>query len=106
MLEARPFASTSHCFWNNEILTPIQKNGMIERADDLGLPYRTVIIRRDYFSPEGLGGANSDARPALAESTDTCSGLSRLLRVHDNYSVHTSISSRLPTPAHMVQAQM
>ncbi|CAE7175903.1 unnamed protein product [Rhizoctonia solani] len=68
------------CFWNNEILTPIQKNGMIgpgatafkklrilldrmmlrrtkvgpevERADDLGLPPRTVVVRRDYFSPE------------------------------------------------------
>ncbi|KAG6330476.1 hypothetical protein ID866_8612, partial [Astraeus odoratus] len=57
------------CFWNNEILTPIQKHGMdgpgltafkklrdllerIQRADDLGLPPRTVIIRRDYFSPE------------------------------------------------------
>ncbi|KDQ12678.1 hypothetical protein BOTBODRAFT_112348 [Botryobasidium botryosum FD-172 SS1] len=64
------------CFWNNEILTPIQKHGMtgpgqlafkklkilldrmmlrrtkIERADDLGLPPRTVIVRRDYFSPE------------------------------------------------------
>ncbi|CAE6511630.1 unnamed protein product [Rhizoctonia solani] len=79
------------CFWNNEILTPIQKNGMfgpgaiafkklrilldrmmlrrtkklrilldrmmlrrtkVERADDLGLPPRTVVVRRDYFSPE------------------------------------------------------
>ncbi|KIJ70617.1 hypothetical protein HYDPIDRAFT_77257 [Hydnomerulius pinastri MD-312] len=64
------------CFWNNEILTPIQKNGVvgpgkiafkklrilldrmmlrrtkIQRADDLGLPPRMVIIRRDYFSPE------------------------------------------------------
>ncbi|KAI0637648.1 SNF2 family N-terminal domain-containing protein [Trametes polyzona] len=64
------------CFWNNEILTPIQKNGMVgpgqrafrklkilldrmmlrrtkvQRADDLGLPPRTVVIRRDYFSPE------------------------------------------------------
>ncbi|KAF8351074.1 SNF2 family N-terminal domain-containing protein [Amanita rubescens] len=64
------------CFWNNEILTPIQKNGMsgpgeiafkklkilldrmmlrrtkLQKADDLGLPPRTVIIRRDYFSPE------------------------------------------------------
>ncbi|KAI0772507.1 SNF2 family N-terminal domain-containing protein [Trametes elegans] len=64
------------CFWNNEILTPIQKNGMlgpgqdafkklkilldrmmlrrtkVQRADDLGLPPRTVIIKRDYFSPE------------------------------------------------------
>lgn len=64
------------CFWNNEILTPIQKHGMlgpgaiafkklrvlldrimlrrtkIQRADDLGLPPRTVIVRCDYFSPE------------------------------------------------------
>ncbi|KIJ32343.1 hypothetical protein M422DRAFT_184579, partial [Sphaerobolus stellatus SS14] len=64
------------CFWNNEILTPIQKNGMtgpgqiafkklkilldrmmlrrtkLERADDLDLPPRTVIVRRDYFSEE------------------------------------------------------
>ncbi|KAI0643640.1 SNF2 family N-terminal domain-containing protein [Trametes meyenii] len=64
------------CFWNNEILTPIQKNGMlgpgqtafkklkilldrmmlrrtkVQRADDLGLPPRTVVVRRDYFSPE------------------------------------------------------
>lgn len=24
----------------------------IERADDLGLPPRTVIVRKDYFSPE------------------------------------------------------
>ncbi|KAH7924828.1 hypothetical protein BV22DRAFT_1012466 [Leucogyrophana mollusca] len=64
------------CFWNNEILTPIQKHGIagpgkwafkklrilldrmmlrrtkIQRADDLGLPPRTVVVRRDYFSPE------------------------------------------------------
>ncbi|KAF8308831.1 hypothetical protein DL93DRAFT_2063577 [Clavulina sp. PMI_390] len=64
------------CFWNNEILTPIQKHAFsgpgktafkklkilldrmmlrrtkIERADDLGLPPRTIIVRRDYFSPE------------------------------------------------------
>ncbi|KAJ2923513.1 hypothetical protein H1R20_g13580, partial [Candolleomyces eurysporus] len=64
------------CFWNNEILTPIQKTGMrgagqtafqklrilldqmmlrrtkLQRADDLGLPPRTVIVRRDHFSPE------------------------------------------------------
>ncbi|KZT74470.1 hypothetical protein DAEQUDRAFT_660154 [Daedalea quercina L-15889] len=64
------------CLWNNEILTPIQKNGMVgpgeiafkklkilldrmmlrrtklQRADDLGLPPRTVVVRRDYFSPE------------------------------------------------------
>ncbi|KAI0289521.1 SNF2 family N-terminal domain-containing protein [Russula brevipes] len=67
---------THTCFWNNEILTPIQKHGMqdlgavafkklrilldrimlrrtkIQRADDLGLPPRVVIVRRDYFSPE------------------------------------------------------
>lgn len=24
----------------------------IERADDLGLPPRTLVVRRDYFSPE------------------------------------------------------
>ena len=24
----------------------------LQRADDLGLPPRTVVIRRDYFSPE------------------------------------------------------
>jgi DNA repair protein RAD16 len=24
----------------------------IQRADDLGLPPRTVVVRRDYFSPE------------------------------------------------------
>ncbi|KAG1739931.1 SNF2 family N-terminal domain-containing protein [Suillus paluster] len=64
------------CFWNNEILTPIQKHGIegpgkisfkklrilldrmmlrrtkIQRADDLDLPPRMVIVRRDYFSPE------------------------------------------------------
>ncbi|KAH9483020.1 ATP-dependent helicase rhp16 [Psilocybe cubensis] len=64
------------CFWNTEILTPIQKHGMIgpgknafkklkilldrmmlrrtklQKADDLGLPPRTVLVRRDYFSPE------------------------------------------------------
>lgn len=64
------------CFWNNEILTPIQKYGMVgegltafkklkilldrmmlrrtkvERADDLGLPPRIVKCRRDYFSEE------------------------------------------------------
>ncbi|KAJ7590563.1 SNF2 family N-terminal domain-containing protein [Mycena floridula] len=64
------------CFWNTEILTPIQKNGMegpgkpafkklrilldrmmlrrtkLQRSEDLGLPPRTVIVRRDYFSPE------------------------------------------------------
>ncbi len=24
----------------------------LERADDLGLPPRTIIVRRDFFSPE------------------------------------------------------
>ncbi|WVQ75250.1 hypothetical protein IAR50_004863 [Cryptococcus sp. DSM 104548] len=66
------------CFWNTEILTPIAKYGIesggpghtafkklkilldrmmlrrtkLERADDLGLPPRTIVVRRDYFSPE------------------------------------------------------
>lgn len=64
------------CFWNNEILTPIQKYGMVgegktafkklkilldrmmlrrtkvERADDLGLPPRVVKCRKDFFSEE------------------------------------------------------
>ncbi|KAG6870690.1 ATP-dependent helicase, partial [Termitomyces sp. Mi166 len=62
--------------WNNEILTPIQKHGMVgsgkpafknlkilldrmmlrrtklQRANDLGLPPRTVLVHKDYFSPE------------------------------------------------------
>ncbi|KAH6915496.1 SNF2 family N-terminal domain-containing protein [Coprinopsis sp. MPI-PUGE-AT-0042] len=56
----RPMMHT--CFWNNEVLSPIQKQGMegcghswvqeLQRADDLGLPPRTIIVRRDYFSPE------------------------------------------------------
>lgn len=64
------------CFWNNEILTPIQRYGMVgegktafkklkilldrmmlrrtkvERADDLGLPPRIVKCRKDFFSEE------------------------------------------------------
>ncbi|GAB5588326.1 DNA repair protein rad16 [Umbelopsis nana] len=64
------------CWWNNEILKPIQRYGTrgeglnafkklrmlldkmmlrrtkIERADDLGLPPRTVVIRRDLFNEE------------------------------------------------------
>lgn len=24
----------------------------LERADDLGLPPRTIVVRKDYFSPE------------------------------------------------------
>ncbi|KAL7314017.1 DNA repair protein rad16 [Mucor circinelloides] len=64
------------CWWNNEVLKPIQNNGYvndgrvalkklgllldrimlrrtkIQCADDLGLPPRTVIVRRDYFSDE------------------------------------------------------
>jgi len=62
---------------NTEILTPIAKYGIsvgnpghtafkklkvlldrmmlrrtkLERADDLGLPPRTIVVRRDYFSP-------------------------------------------------------
>ncbi|RUS22890.1 SNF2 family N-terminal domain-containing protein [Endogone sp. FLAS-F59071] len=64
------------CWWNNEILKPIQRYGTngagktafeklhtlldrmmlrrtkVERADDLGLPPRTVVIRRDLFNEE------------------------------------------------------
>ncbi|KAI7907279.1 SNF2 family N-terminal domain-containing protein [Cokeromyces recurvatus] len=64
------------CWWNNEVLKPIQSQGYlgdgrialkklnllldrimlrrtkIECADDLGLPPRSVIIRRDLFSEE------------------------------------------------------
>jgi len=63
-------------FWNNEILKPIQRYGhggagsiafkklktlldrmmlrrtKVERADDLELPPRTVMVRRDYFTEE------------------------------------------------------
>ncbi|BEI80575.1 hypothetical protein CcaverHIS002_0111040 [Cutaneotrichosporon cavernicola] len=64
--------------WNSEILTPIARYGIeeggpgkvafkklkilldrmmlrrtkLERADDLGLPPRTIVVRRDYFSPQ------------------------------------------------------
>ncbi|KAI8580767.1 hypothetical protein K450DRAFT_208493 [Umbelopsis ramanniana AG] len=64
------------CWWNNEILKPIQTYGAtaegliafkklrklldrmmlrrtkLERADDLGLPPRTVVVRRDLFNEE------------------------------------------------------
>ncbi|KAK4686807.1 DNA repair protein RAD16, partial [Tremellales sp. Uapishka_1] len=66
------------CLWNTEILTPIAKYGIVaggpgqtafkklkilldrmmlrrtklERADDLGLPPRTIVVRRDFFSPQ------------------------------------------------------
>lgn len=64
------------CWWNNEVLKPIQTHGYtgdgkialkklrmlldrimlrrtkIECADDLGLPPRTVIVRRDVFNEE------------------------------------------------------
>lgn len=65
------------CFWNNEILKPIQRGGVdagegrdafgrlhsllghlmlrrtkLERADDMGLPPRTVLVRRDMFNEE------------------------------------------------------
>ena len=65
------------CLWNNEILKPIQKFGTVEgegrdaferlrllldrmmlrrtkleRADDMGLPPRTVEVRRDMFNEE------------------------------------------------------
>ncbi|KAI7881473.1 hypothetical protein K492DRAFT_66756 [Lichtheimia hyalospora FSU 10163] len=70
----RPMDHT--CWWNNEVLKPIQHNGYVgegriameklgklldkmmlrrtkvECADDLGLPPRKVVVRRDYFSAE------------------------------------------------------
>jgi DNA repair protein RAD16 len=67
--------SHSHfCWWNSEILKPIQRFGgaedglvafkklgllldhimlrrtKIERADDLGLPPRVIVVRRDVFN--------------------------------------------------------
>lgn len=30
----------------------IGRRTKLERADDLGLPPRTIVVRRDYFSPE------------------------------------------------------
>ncbi|KAI8067772.1 SNF2 family N-terminal domain-containing protein [Gongronella butleri] len=70
----RPMDHT--CWWNNEVLKPIQNHGyvgegkiamdklrqlllhmMLRRtkvqcADDLGLPPRTVVVRRDFFNEE------------------------------------------------------
>ncbi len=65
------------CYWNNEILKPIQRSGAqhgegrdafrrlrillermmlrrtkLERADDMGLPPRTIEVRRDLFNEE------------------------------------------------------
>ncbi|KAI5475780.1 DNA repair protein rad16 [Pseudohyphozyma bogoriensis] len=64
------------CYWNDQVLKPIQYNGhtgpgeeafkkltlllermmlrrtKVERADDLGLPPRVVNVRRDYFTEE------------------------------------------------------
>ncbi|TXT13317.1 hypothetical protein VHUM_00684 [Vanrija humicola] len=71
-----PMAHVS--LWNSEILTPIARYGIeeggpgktafkklkilldrmmlrrtkLERADDLGLPPRTIVVRRDFFSPQ------------------------------------------------------
>ncbi|OMJ14028.1 DNA repair protein RAD16 [Smittium culicis] len=72
------------CYWNFEILNPIQAQGTstklgmesfkklrnlidlimlrrtkIERASDLGLPPRLVVVRRDRFSPDELDFYNS-----------------------------------------------
>jgi DNA repair protein RAD16 len=85
------------CFWNNEILTPIQKHAMVgpgqtafkklrvlldrimlrrtkvQRADDLGLPPRTIVVRRDYFSPEEKElylGLFSDAKREFSTYVD------------------------------------
>lgn len=34
------------------MLELIGRRTKLERADDLGLPPRTIVVRRDYFSPE------------------------------------------------------
>ncbi|PVU88740.1 hypothetical protein BB559_005415 [Furculomyces boomerangus] len=71
------------CWWNFEILKPIQNNGSrgigevafaklrslidsmmlrrtkIEKASDLGLPPKVVVLRKDRFSPEELDFYNS-----------------------------------------------
>jgi len=77
------------CFWNNEILKPVQKFGAsvvgshghtafnklkvlldrmmlrrtkLERADDLGLPPRAVLVRRDYLCVDPLVFYNAYSR--------------------------------------------
>lgn len=65
------------CFWNISVLRPIQREGTVkgeggdafkrlrilldklmlrrtklERADDMGLPPRTIVVRKDYFNEE------------------------------------------------------
>ena len=92
------------CFWNTEILTPIQKYGMqgpgaiafkklrvlldrimlrrtkIQRSDDLGLPPRTVVLRRDHFSPEEKElylSLFSDAKRQFSTYVDTGTLLNR-----------------------------
>ncbi|KAI0318102.1 SNF2 family N-terminal domain-containing protein [Amylostereum chailletii] len=86
------------CYWNHEVLSPIQKSGMtgpgkvafkklrilldrimlrrtkIQRADDLGLPPRIVTVRRDYFSPEEKElylSLFSDAKRAFSTYVDS-----------------------------------
>jgi len=83
MVKGKFCASCGHtpmqhtCFWNNEVLKPIQRFGAelgegkdafvrlrtllqhmmlrrtkLERADDMGLPPRTIFVRRDVFNEE------------------------------------------------------
>ena len=46
----------------------------LERADDLGLPPRTIVVRRDYFSPaekELYMSLFSDAKRTFATYVDS-----------------------------------
>ena len=36
----------------NSKVTTVYRRTKIERADDLGLPPRTITVKRGYFSPE------------------------------------------------------
>lgn len=51
---ARPddAAADEGLFLAIRFLQPLTRSIKLERADDLGLPPRTVVVRRDYFSPE------------------------------------------------------
>jgi len=116
------------CFWNHEILTPIKKYGMrgsgviafkklrvlldrimlrrtkVQRSDDLGLPPRTVIVRRDYFSPEEKElylSLFSDAKRQFSTYVDTgtllnsesCAIIEQRLTTRHNYRLFQHLQS-------------
>jgi DNA repair protein RAD16 len=65
----------------------------LERADDLGLPPRTIVVRRDYFSPaekELYKSLFSDAKRTFSTYVDAGTVLNSLLSVAlqtDGYSL-------------------